>query len=173
MSKTFSPTPSRVLALDPGFERLGVAVLESGTRERVLWSECFRTPRISFAERLSRLGTRLEELIEKFSPTAVALEALYFNKNQKTAMDVAAVRGVILYVASSNDLPTYEYTPSTIKAAVAGSGRAGKKDIAGMVKRLVHMPKARVLDDEYDAVAVGLTHLAFTRTNVLSTRSKK
>src|SRR3989344_3665012 len=100
------PRNKRVLAFDPGYERLGVAVLEKVKgKEILLHSACIRTPAtLPFAERLKILGTAAEALIKKWKPDAVALELLYFEKNAKTAMQVASVMGVLTYLAAKNNL---------------------------------------------------------------------
>ena len=167
----------RVLAFDPGYERLGVAVLEKQPRrsevgaptkasgkEVLLYSECIRTEAKSdFAIRLGELGAAAEALIKKWKPDVVALEEVFFEKNAKTAMNVSAVRGMLLYVAASRGLPAHEYTPPQVKAAVTGYGRGSKAAIALMVPKLVALPPRVRLDDELDAIAVGITCLASIR----------
>ena len=158
--------PRRVLALDPGYERLGIAILERDERRKevVLHSECFRTSaELPFAERLALIGARLTEVIAQFAPTDLAIETLYFAKNQKTALSVAEARGVLLYVASSNGLGVYEYQPSAVKIAITGHGMSDKKQMMSMIPRLVQIPHAIKHDDEFDAIAVGITHLAHMR----------
>jgi len=155
----------RVLAFDPGFERLGAAVVEKTAGKDVLvHSACVRTgASLPFPERLKALGEAAEALIKKYHPAAVALEKLYFEKNAKTAMQVAAVTGVLSYVAAKNGLPLYEYTPLEVKAAMTGHGKSDKAAVAAMVGRLVALPQKKRLDDELDAIAVGLTCLATAR----------
>lgn len=174
----------RVLAFDPGFERLGIAVLESGkpqrdavgvpTRasgEQLLHSECVRTlaqsagRRIPFPQRLAELGVAVQAMIDIWQPDCIALESLFFENNAKTAMDVAAVRGMLLYIASSIGLPAHEYTPLQIKVAITGYGKSDKAAVAAMVHRLVTIPDKKRLDDEMDAIAVGLTCLASIRAS--------
>lgn len=158
----------RVLAIDPGYERLGLAVLEkksgSGAKETLLFSECFQTLKtLPFPERLHAVAVELEKIIKEFSPEAVAIESLFFTNNQKTAMHVAEIRGVIMYEAMSHQLRFAEYTPGQIKIAVTGDGRADKKQIFSMVPRLVKIDKKIEFDDEYDAIAIGLTFLAIAQ----------
>lgn len=159
----------RVLAFDPGFERLGAAVLEKHSsknagKETLVHSECVRTSStLPFPERLSLLGKAAEALIQKWKPDVVAIEELYFEKNAKTAMKVAAVSGVLTYVAASKGLPLYEYTPLEVKVAVTGYGKSDKSAVAAMVARLVSLPGKKRLDDEIDAIAVGITCLASVR----------
>ncbi len=155
----------RVLAFDPGFERLGVAVVEKQNgKDVLLHSECVRTAAsLPFAQRLSELGVAVEALVEMWQPGAVALENVFFENNAKTAMDVAAVRGMLLYIAAQNGLPSYEFTPLQVKVAVTGYGKSDKAAVSMMVQRLVAIPAKKRLDDELDAIAVGLTCLASTR----------
>ncbi len=152
----------RILAFDPGYERLGVAVLEkTAGKEKLLHSDCIRTKAtLSFAERLAELGSKTEALIEQWGPNAVALESLYFENNAKTAMNVSAVRGMLLYLAARNNLPAHEYTPLQVKVAVTGHGRSDKAAIALMVPKLISLLPGKRLDDELDAIAVGITCLA-------------
>ena len=152
----------RVLSVDPGYERLGVAIIEKTSgKEKLLYSECIRTDAaLSFDERLCELGNRVRDLIEEYVPTAFASESLFFAKNQKTAMDVASVRGALLYIAKARGLPVYEYTPLQIKIAMTGYGKSDKQQVTDMVRRLIEIKKSIKLDDEYDAIAVGLTCLA-------------
>ncbi len=151
----------RVLAIDPGYDRLGIAILESGRPETVIHSDCFQTPKtLSHPARLVAVQKELERLITLFSPKALATETLFFSKNQKTALKVAETRGVILSTASNCDLKIYEYPPVQIKVAVTGYGASDKKQIAQLVKKLVHISKEPKYDDEYDAIAIGLTFFA-------------
>lgn len=155
----------RVLAVDPGYERLGVAIIEKkGSRENLLYSNCFQTAaKLSFDERLTLLGEEFEKLLQEYTPQVFASEALFFTKNQKTAMDVASVRGALFYIAKRHKLPIYEYTPLQIKIAVTGYGKSDKNQVTEMVKKLIKIEKKIKLDDEYDAIAVGLTCLASER----------
>jgi crossover junction endodeoxyribonuclease RuvC len=155
----------RVLAIDPGFGRLGIAIVEKGQgKEQVLFSDCLETSStLPFPERLRTLGEQIEACISEYVPSACALERLYFNANQKTAMQVAEVRGMILHIASVHHLPIFEYTPSQIKVAVSGSGRSDKRQMMAIIPKLVQVREGKLLDDEYDAIAVGITCLASER----------
>lgn len=154
----------RVLAFDPGYERMGVAVLEKNKKDELLHSDCVRTSAaLPFDERLRIVGEAAEALIKRWDPDAVALEDVYFEKNAKTAMQVAEVVGVLSFVAAKADLPLYRYTPMQVKVATTGSGTAGKRAIASMVPRLLSLPQGKRLDDELDAIAVGITCLASIR----------
>ena len=130
----------KILAIDPGFERVGIAVIEKTY--------------------LKNIGLEVEGVIKKYKPEALAIEKLYFATNQKTVMGVSEARGTIIYVASKNNLLIYEYTPPQIKVAVAGYGKANKDMIMSMVPKLIEIKKETNSDDELDAIAIGLTCLA-------------
>lgn len=152
----------KILAVDPGFERVGIAVLEKqDSKEHLLYSSCFKTSRQeSFANRLHMIGTEIARLTKEWKPDTLAIETLFFNTNQKTVMQVAEARGVIIYAATSLGLSVHEYTPLQVKIAVTGYGRATKTQVEGMVNRLIEVKKTVTSDDEMDAIAIGLTAIA-------------
>lgn len=166
-SKTSTPTPSngRVLAIDPGYDRLGFAVLERvNGKETVLISGCITTDRKASAElRLKEIGEMLQEIISENKPEALSIEKLFFNQNVTTALKVAEARGVVLYEAARAGLAICEYSPQDVKIAVTGYGKASKADVEKMIEKLVKLPTKKRLDDELDAVALGITHLAIQR----------
>ena len=155
----------RVIAFDPGYERLGIAIVEKNNGKDILVSsDCIRTDaKLPFAQRLRILGHAAEALIKKFNPESAALEEVYFEKNAKTAMQVAEVRGMLAYIAASAGLVVEHYTPLEVKVAITGYGKSDKKAVEAMVGRLVVLPVKKRLDDEFDAIAVGLTCLASSR----------
>lgn len=153
-----------LLAIDPGYERLGVAILqkEKGKKEAVLFSDCVRTSaKLLFEERLVEIGLKVEELIETYKPEALSIENLFISNNQKTAMRVAEVRGVLIYIAKKNSLTVSEYTPLQVKSSVTGDGKSSKDQVIKMVKLLTKTNKPDMLDDEYDAIAIGLAFFAY------------
>jgi len=161
----------RILSIDPGYERLGVAIIEKeavGKKERLVFSDCIRTSaKLSPHERLLIIGSAIESLIKEYEPKCVALEALFFTNNQKTAMLVAEARGVILYEAARAELEIKEYGPGEIKAAITGYGRSDKAGMMAMIPHLIDTSamkdSKKKLDDEFDAIAVGLTFFARER----------
>lgn len=153
----------KILAIDPGFERVGIAVLEKTNlkKDLLVYSTCFKTRAdIPFSERLKNIGQELEKIIKKYKPEILAIEKLYFTTNQKTVMGVSEARGVIVYIASKNNLVIYEYTPPQIKVAVTGYGKASKDNVMSMVYKLIDIKEKINSDDELDAIAIGLTCLA-------------
>lgn len=153
----------KVLSIDPGFERVGIAVIEKTTKEKdkLIFSTCFKTSSLEkLNKRILLIGEEISKIITKYKPNRMAIEKLYLNTNQKTVMGVAEARGVIIYIASKNNIPIYEYTPPQIKVAVTGYGKANKQMVMSMVPRLIEIKENIKSDDEIDAIAVGLTCLA-------------
>ena len=159
----------KVLAIDPGYERMGVAVIESSPRkkEELVYSHCFKTSsKLPFHERLKMIGEEVARLIREFEPGVCATETLFFAKNIKTAMMVAEARGVVIFTAASHKLRLYEYTPLQIKIAITGYGRGDKRSVSDMVEKLIDVQKDIKYDDEYDAIAIGLTCIASEKSSV-------
>jgi len=153
----------QIISIDPGYEKLGIAVIEKekGKKEELVFSECFRTSaRLSHEARLYLIGLEIESVIKKHKPIVLAIENLFINTNQKTAMRVAETKGVLIYVARKNGLIVHEFSPPQIKLAVAGHGHADKKAMMKMIPMLIRIKKEIKEDDEYDAIAVGLTFFA-------------
>lgn len=157
---------TRILGIDPGFERLGIAILEKikNGGEEVIFSTCFRTNKnLEFPERLKLIGEEIKKIIKQYKPEILAIETLFLNTNQKTVMNVAESRGVILYESISAGLKIFEASPPQIKLAVTGDGRADKNQIIKMVKMLVKIDNTKMSDDELDAIAIALTASAYIK----------
>ena len=156
----------RVLAFDPGYDRLGLAVLErSEGKETVIHSACIETNRTAaLPDRLHTMGEAIAEVFATYTPDAVALETLFFNKNITTAIGVAQARGIIIYLAKCAGCALYEFGPQEVKVAVTGYGKSDKAAVISMVQRLVRNAPTTALDDEYDAIAIGITALAHHRS---------
>jgi len=152
----------KIIAIDPGYERLGIAILEKNSgKEELVFSECFKTLTTEKHEdRLRLIGEEIGKVIKKYGPEAMGIETLFFKTNAKTAMKVSEARGVILYEAAKNNLKVMEFTPLQIKVAVTGYGKSDKEQVMEMVKRLIKIARPIKYDDEYDAIAVGLTLFA-------------
>ena len=155
----------KVLGVDPGYDRLGVAVIEKQDgKEVLLYSDCIETDKqTELTDRLLVVGESFQELLNEHAPDAVGIETLFFNKNVTTAIGVAQARGIIVYLAKKAGCTVYEYGPQEIKVAVTGYGKSDKNAVIDMVKRLVQNVPEKALDDEYDAIAVGVTTLAHYR----------
>lgn len=151
----------RVLAFDPGYDRLGIAVVEGDpSHPTLVWSDCVMPDKGTAEMRLAAVARAVREAIATYTPDYVSLEGLFFAKNVKTALGVAEARGVILAVTGEANLPVVEITPAQVKVAVAGNGSADKMAVALMVSRLITLKRKKRLDDELDAIAVGIAALA-------------
>jgi crossover junction endodeoxyribonuclease RuvC len=155
----------RVIGIDPGYDRIGIAVLEKESgAETLLFSTCIETSRgASLAERLLDLGERFEEILRTYEPSLLGIETLFFNRNQKTAIGVAQARGILLFLGQKWRCELHEFSPQEIKVAITGYGKSDKQAVIDMVKRLVRGAPESALDDEYDAIAAGITCLAHYR----------
>ena len=155
----------KVLSIDPGYERLGIAILEKENGiEKIIFSETFKTlAKDDFIKRMFLIGKEIEKIIKKYNPKILSIEKLFFNTNQKTATNVSEVRGSIIYIAMKYGLEVFEYTPLEIKSAITGDGRADKKQMIFMIKQLIKVEKEIKHDDEWDAIAIGLTFFAYNQ----------
>lgn len=149
-----------VLGIDPGFDRLGVAIIEKGLSEKLIYSNCLISDRKDeYFNRVKFIGDELEKIFKKFNPDVVVIEKIFFTNNQKTAVGVAEIRGVCIYLAKKYGCEIFEYSPPQIKLAVTGNGRASKGDISRMVSILLKQKfDENKIDDEIDAIAIALSH---------------
>jgi crossover junction endodeoxyribonuclease RuvC len=152
----------RVISVDPGYDRIGVAVLEYiAGKEKLIYSCCIQTNKShTLLDRLQDMGQQFTSLLEIYAPDTLGIETLFFNTNQKTAIGVAQARGIIIYLAQAADCQVYEFGPQEIKVAVTGYGKSDKHAVIDMILRLMPDAPKKALDDEYDAIAVGITCLA-------------
>lgn len=152
----------KILGIDPGFGRMGWAIAEKiGKKEKLIEAGCVQTKAGQKHEtRLLQLGQTLEAIIKKHKPAALAVEKLYFAKNQKTALAVAEARGVILYLAGLYRLEVFEFSPSEIKMGLTGYGRADKNQIKKILKLILGTNDLPKLDDTTDAIAIALIGLS-------------
>ena len=152
--------PGRTLGIDPGSQISGFGVLEkNGARIRHIHSGFVRlTPSPSLSLRLKHLHQTLQQVIEDYRPTDLAVEKVFFAKNVQSALTLGHVRGVVLLTAVESGLEIFEYSPLEIKQAVTGYGRADKKQVQEMVKVLLGIPFVQN-QDVSDALAAGICHL--------------
>ena len=161
----------RILGIDPGIATIGFAVLDSSLNGFQLQTCGVITtpPHTSLASRLNRIYADMNSLILQFSPEAVSIEELFFNTNTTTGIAVAHGRGVILLSCEQANIPIAEYTPLQVKQAVAGYGRADKKQVMEMVRRICSLKSVPRPDDAADAVALAICH-ARSSTSLLNQR---
>lgn len=161
-------TSDIILGIDPGYGRVGIAIIEKTNRgEDLMHSECFETDgKLPHSQRLLLIGEKIKDTIRKYEPNQVAVETLLWSKNKKTALQVAEARGVILLEASRQNIILREFNPNQIKLAVTGYGKSDKKQVIFMVEKLVKIKPSlrgeKRHDDEYDAIAIALTCAAIS-----------
>ncbi len=150
-----------IMGIDPGVATVGFGVLRSdGNNIKLLSSGVIRTPAgVRLSSRLSQIHTDMTTLIDTFKPDAIAVEELFFNTNITTGISVAHGRGVILLAGEQRGVPMFEYTPLQVKSAICGYGRADKKQMMEMVRRLLNLEDTVKPDDASDALALAICHI--------------
>lgn len=149
-----------ILGIDPGLAMVGYSVIEcKGNKNEVLNYGCILTDaNVLFPQRLKIIYNELLAIIDKYNPTDMAVEELFFNKNVKSAIAVGQARGVEVLAGVNKGLDIYEYTPLQIKQSVTGYGRADKKQVQDMVKRLLNLKELPTPYDAADALAIAICH---------------
>lgn len=156
----------RVLGVDPAVAgATGYGVIEcAGSETRLLRFGALRLPaRATFASRLREVHGAIAELVEEFSPDAVAVESVFTALNVKTALRLAEMRGVVLLAAAQASVPAFSYSPREVKASVAGYGAASKQQMQQMVSSLLRLASIPEPADAADALAVALCHAQASR----------
>lgn len=154
-----------VIGIDPGLARVGYGVIEVKNRnpEPVCYGCIESSKDQPAAQRMLHIYTELTALIEKYEPAQIAVEKLFFSKNITSAMGVSEARGVILLLAEQQKIPVTEYTPNQVKQAITGSGRADKRQMQEMIKRLLRLDVIPKPDDAADALSIALCHIHVLR----------
>lgn len=154
-----------VLGVDPGLTRCGVgAVRGPAQRPAMVLAECIRTPAdMPVEQRLLHIHTELRRIIAEVVPVAVAVERVLFGGNVRTAMPTGQAAGVALLAAAEAGLPVVAYSPNEVKQTVTGDGGAGKDAVARLVAAQLGLAAPPRPVDVTDALAVAITHLAFSR----------
>lgn len=148
------------MGIDPGYEIVGYCFIDvSGSSTKLVEAGTVRTKKEeNFPKRLLKIYNEISNLIEKYKPSEMAIETLYFFKNAKTAIEVGEARGIILLIAAMKNLGIFEYTPYQVKIAVTGYGKATKNQVQEMVKVLLGLKKKLKPDDVADAAAIAICH---------------
>jgi crossover junction endodeoxyribonuclease RuvC len=152
----------RVLGVDPGLTRCGLGVVDGGTGRTVacVAVDVVRTPvDADLAVRLLLLSDEVERWLDTYRPDVVAIERVFSQHNVRTAMGTAQAGGVVALAAARRGLPVMFHTPSEVKAAVTGSGRADKEQVITMVTRLLRLVERPRPADAADALALAICHL--------------
>mgnify|MGYP005758660067 FL=1 len=149
----------KILGIDPGYAIIGYGIIDTEKPNMVIDYGAITTPKEqSLPQRLDAIDGSLKFLFEKYKPDVVAIEELFYFKNQKTVIQVAQARGVIILACQKYCGNIYEYTPLQIKQALTGHGRAEKAQIQYMVKAILNLPCIPKPDDAADALAVAICH---------------
>ena len=165
----------RILGIDPGYATIGFGLIEAERAQvHMVTYGAITTPAgLPLSRRLYQIGTDMEELIRQVKPDVIAVEELFFNTNITTGIAVAHGRGVILYAAERCGIPLYEYTPSQVKVAVTGYGKAEKHQVMDMTKRLLKLKSTPKPDDAADALALALCHARSFTSRLPQVRPEK
>lgn len=150
----------RILGIDPGYAIVGYGVLDysHGNFSIVDLGAITTHAKMDFEQRLKAIYLDMTQIIEQYEPDEIGIEKLFFNTNEKTAIDVAQARGVTILPAVLRGIPIYEYTPLQVKCSIAGYGRAEKKQVQEMTRTMLHLKNVIKPDDTADAVAIAITH---------------
>jgi crossover junction endodeoxyribonuclease RuvC len=152
----------RVLGVDPGLTRCGIGVIEGSVGKPITLigvGVILTSSDLPLERRLLQLETELEEWIAAHQPDVIAIERVFSQHNVRTVMGTAQAAGIALLVAARRNIPVMMHTPSEVKAAVTGSGRANKVQVAEMVKRLLNLEVIPKPVDSTDALALAICHL--------------
>lgn len=165
----------KIIAIDPGYDRCGVAIVsEKAGVPAVVFSSCITTLKSDeHYMRLTNIFRQIESLIKEYKPSHLAIETLFFSVNKKTAIKVAEARGAILTLSGLHNLPLIELSPQSIKIAMTGVGNASKEQVNKMVRLTVKIPEKIKLDDEIDAIAVGVAALQNLKIHNIEKRLAK
>ncbi len=150
----------RIIGIDPGYAIVGFGILEYNRAQfQVVDYGAVTTPAdMDFNSRLLEIYSDLCYILDKFKPDFLAIERLYFTSNQKTAIDVAQARGIVLLAARQRNIKIFEYTPLQVKQSVTGYGKAVKKQVQEMTTRILKLNEIPKPDDTADALAIAICH---------------
>ncbi len=147
----------RILGIDPGYGILGWAVVEKN--QKLIDYGIIKTDsHLSIDERLYEIHVRLIKILSLYKPEYAAIEKLFFVKNITSGIDVAKTIGAVILTLKLHNISYYEYTPSQIKQAITGYGRAGKDQMKTMIKSIFNLSEVPTPDDAADAIAIALCH---------------
>ena len=149
-----------ILGIDPGYAIVGFGVIEYKNNHFTVidYGAILTDAGTPFNIRLEKIYDGMCNIIERHRPEAMAIEKLFYNNNAKTVIDVSQARGVIMLAAQKNGVPAFEYTPLQVKQSVVGYGRAEKKQVQEMTRRILALEKVPKPDDTADALAMAICH---------------
>ena len=150
----------KVIGIDPGTRKMGYGIVESSGSRLIHIDNgaIFTSPGAALSDRLKKIYDGISEVIDHYKPDVLSIEDIFYSKNVKSAMKLAHARGVAMLAGANRDLDIFEYTPTAIKSAVVGFGRAEKTQIQQMVKILLKLPEVPQ-EDAADALAAAICHI--------------
>ncbi len=151
----------RVMGIDPGLTRCGLSVVQAGKGRAVypIAVGVVRTPvDAPLEQRLRRLSDAVNEWMDQYQPEVIALERVFERSNVSTVMNTAHASGVLMLAAAQRNLDVFMYTPSEVKKAVSGNGRADKAQMTNMITRILGLSEPPKPADAADALALAVCH---------------
>jgi crossover junction endodeoxyribonuclease RuvC len=150
---------TRILGVDPGLTRCGIGIIDLGKSRKTNLVFVGVIQSLKTAEldsRIGSIGTEIESLISKYKPDVIAIERVFSQQNLSSVMGTAQVAGVAIFLAHKYKIPMAMHTPTEVKAAVTGSGRAGKAQVGAMVAKLLGLEEIPKPADAADALAIAI-----------------
>lgn len=170
----------KILGIDPGTAIVGFGLIEckKNKLKNIEYGCIYTSKDENMNRRLKKIFENLSELIDRFKPDAIAVEEIFYFKNNKTVISVSQARGVILLAAELKKIPIFEYTPLQVKMGITGYGRAEKKQIQLMVKKILNLDTIPKPDDAADALAIAVTHAhsnmsSIPQNDIITLKNKK
>lgn len=146
------------MGIDPGYGRLGFGlILSDGRNNKIIEAGLISSAlQEHWEDRLYKIAAEVETILKKYKPDCVILEKIFFSRNQKTALKISEIRGVILYLAKKHKIPVLEFSPNELKLGITGYGLADKKQVQYAVEMFFKNEKIAKIDDVFDALALAL-----------------
>jgi len=150
----------KILGLDPGYAIVGYGIVEylNSSFTPLTYGVVTTEAGEPFEQRLLKIDTEISAILDRYKPQSIAVEKLFFTTNQKTVIDVAQARGVIILCAARRKIPVFEYTPLQVKQSVVGYGKAEKHQVMEMTRIMLSLREIPKPDDAADALAVAICH---------------
>ena len=150
----------RIIGIDPGIAIVGFGIIDvNGHKMTAVSYGAITTPaHTPMGERLLTIQNNMNTILDTYQPDVCGIEELYFSKNVKTAMQVSHARGVIVCALEAHKVPTFHYSPTSVKSAIIGHGGAEKQQVQFMTKELLKLKKVPKPDDVADALAIAICH---------------
>jgi len=155
----------KILGIDPGTSRIGYGLIEEVTEPKLLRYGTIESTQKDFNGKIVDFSKKFSDLLQSAQPEMVAIEKIFFTKNQKTAISVAQARGILVAKCLENNIKVIELGPMEVKQSITGYGLTDKKGVALMVKRILNIKELKGYDDASDAIAIALAGSQRRRIN--------